>query len=670
MTIMFEPTAQYLPTSAQQWRHFCTAVTSEQIDLERCLSSAVELLIRGWGAQLAVVRLATAAGSADEISAGSISTELRSAMAEAERKIESQSATTVSQTTATSTLISLPLIAGGVRLGVLHTVVAEASIIQDDLMLLVQMLSNALARRTPVAPRARRITAQYLIDAQHSITRTLATATSIEQAMPLILQTLCTALRWDTAAFWSLDPLTQQLSCSAEWTNSSPQLVTAAAHRAWAEQIQTSAAPCWITDLAEQTVSSQSQIRSLCGSRVASGSEQHGVIMLLSRRRRPADPQLLKLVATVSSQLGQFIALKHAEQGIQRQNDAAILTLTTMSEGVIITNDQGLLEFVNPAFAAMVGRSVDALLGQSALELALAVDRPLLEVVLDPRYGELAHTSEIRLTHADGRLVDTSITGVPRMNDTEFAGAVALVIDQTARKRTEAEATRLNEALRIERDRLLRREIEVRTQIGRDLHDGPVQQVAVAVMTVQYVRLVMQYEPERLSDALDELLAQLQRATRDLRTVLYELRPLGIAEEGLLSVLRQYVARPRSSLTPQIHLDAPSTLRRLLPDHEAAVFIIMQEAVNNARKHAQANHVWLSLCDDASALYAEVRDDGRGFNVQETQASYIQRDSFGLLNMRERAQLIGGDCMINSQPGQGTTVQLRIPFTDGNSLTS
>lgn len=669
MTIMFEPTAQHLPTSAQQWRHFCTAVTSEHIDLERCLSSTVDLLVRGWGAQLALVRLPTAAGSADETSAGSISTELRSAMAEAERKIESQSATTVSQTTATSTLISLALIAGGARLGVLHAGVAETAIIHDDLALLVQMLSNALARHTPVAPRARRITAQYLIDAQHSITRTLATATSIEQAMPVILQTLCTALGWDSAAFWSLDPLTQQLSCSAEWT-SSLQLVTVAAHRDWAEQIYTSAAPCWITDLAEHTVSSESQLRSLCGSRVASGSEQHGAIMLLSRRRRRADPQLLKLVATVSSQLGQFIALKHAEQGIQRQNDAAILTLTTMSEGVIITNDQGLLEFINPAFAAMVGRSVDGLLGQSALELALAVDRPLLEVVLDPRYGELAHTCEIRLTHADGRLVDTSITGVPRMNDSEFAGAVALVIDQTARKRTEAEATRLNEALRIERDRLLRREIEVRTQIGRDLHDGPVQQVAVAVMTVQYVRLVMQYEPERLSEALDELLAQLQRATRDLRTVLYELRPLGIAEEGLLSVLRQYVTRPRSSLTPQIHLDAPSTLRRLLPDHEAAVFIIMQEAVNNARKHAQAEHVWLSLRDDATALYAEVRDDGLGFNVQETQASYIQRDSFGLLNMRERAQLIGGDCMISSQPGQGTTVQLRIPFSDGNSLAS
>lgn len=669
VTIMFEPTPHQLPTSAQPWRHFCDAVTAANIDLQRCLSSAVDLVMRGWGAQLAVVRLTGADDAAHEHSSGSISAELRTAMTTAEQQLAAQAAPSVLQTLATSTLISLPLIAGGRRLGVLHVSLAEPAVTPDDLALLVQLLSSAVARQTQRRSGVRRASPRRLLDAQHSITHTLVTVSSAEQAISAILQTLCTELGWDSAAFWRIDPVTAQLRWGASWTSSGQQPVATAAQQTWAEHVQGSDGPCWIADL-EQDTSSPGQVRSLCGARVASGSEQHGLILLLSRRRRPADPQLLKLVAAVSSQLGQFIALKQAEQGIRRQNDAAILTLTTMSEGVIITNDQGLLEFVNPALTAMVGRSADALLGRSPLELALEADRPLLEVVLDPRYGELAHTSEVRLTHTDGSLIDTLITGVPRISDSEFAGAVALVTDQTARKRTEAEAARLNDALRIERDRLLRREIEVRTQIGRDLHDGPVQQVAVAVMTVQYVRLVMQYEPERLSEALDELLAQLQRATRDLRTVLYELRPLGIAEEGLVAVLRQYVARPRSSLTPQIHLDAPTSLRRLPPDHEAAVFIIMQEAINNARKYARAEHVWLTLRDDATALYAEVRDNGRGFDVAQTQASYIQRGSFGLLNMRERAQLIGGDCTVSSQLGQGTTVQLRIPVIDGNSPAS
>lgn len=660
---MIETTAQQPLTSAQPWRHFCAAVTSEQIDVGLCLSTAVDLLVHGWGAQLATVRLTS--GPARQVSPGAVSAELCAAMDTAERRIAAEPATTVSQTVASSTLLSLPLSAGDTPLGVLHAALPDPGVVQDDLVLLVQMLSRALARHTP-APRLRRTRAQRLLDTQHHITRTLTTASSTQQAIPTILQTLCTELGWDAATFWSRDSVTGQLSSSVIWPAASE---LGAVQHDWVTRIDASAGPCWIAEPAEATTSSP-PIRSLCGARVASGSEQHGAIMLLSRRARPVDPELLKLIATLGSQLAQLIELKRAEQGIQRMNDAALLTLTTMSEGVIITNEQGLLEFVNPALVAMLGRSAEELLGQSPLALALPDDQPLLARALDPRYGEQAYTTEIRLTHADGSLVDTLITGVPRMSDSEFAGAVALITDQTARKRTEAEAARLNEALRIERDRLLRREIEVRTQIGRDLHDGPVQQVAVAVMTVQYVRLVAQYEPERLSEALDELLAQLQRATRDLRTVLYELRPLGIAEEGLVSVLRQYVARPRSSPTPQIHLDAPTALRRLPPDHEGAVFIIMQEAVNNARKHAQAQHIRLVLRDDATALCAEVRDDGLGFDVEETQASYIQRGSFGLLNMRERAQLIGGDCTISSQPGHGTTVQLRIPFNDSGSATS
>jgi signal transduction histidine kinase len=229
-------------------------------------------------------------------------------------------------------------------------------------------------------------------------------------------------------------------------------------------------------------------------------------------------------------------------------------------------------------------------------------------------------------------------------------------------KQAEADVLKLTEALRIERERLLRREVEVRTQMARDLHDGPVQQVAVAELNVQYVRRVAERAPEQLPRALDGLGDQLKRATQDLRTVLYELRPLGIAEEGLVVVLHKYVARFHHSDELLIHLDAPTTLRRLPTEAESAVFIIIQEALSNVRKHAAASTAWITLRDDNGALSIEIRDNGRGFDVQATQGNYHQRGSFGLLNMRERAQLIGGSWSIRSQLGQGTTVFIRIPF--------
>jgi signal transduction histidine kinase len=127
-------------------------------------------------------------------------------------------------------------------------------------------------------------------------------------------------------------------------------------------------------------------------------------------------------------------------------------------------------------------------------------------------------------------------------------------------------------------------------------------------------------------------------------------------------VLRQYVGRIHDLNGLGIHLDAPDTLPRVAPDYEAAVFIIVQEAINNVRKHAQARNVWITLGANEADLFAEVRDDGRGFPVQQIQANYIQRGSFGLLNMAERAQLLNGSCVITSAPGAGTRVTVRVPL--------
>lgn len=229
-------------------------------------------------------------------------------------------------------------------------------------------------------------------------------------------------------------------------------------------------------------------------------------------------------------------------------------------------------------------------------------------------------------------------------------------------RQIEAEVEQLAESLRIERERLLRREVEVRTQMARDLHDGPVQQVAVAELNVQYVRRVAERAPDQLPRALDSLRDQLNRATQDLRTVLYELRPLGIAEEGLVVVLHKYIARFYDSNELLIHLDAPTNLRRLPVEAESAMFIIIQEALSNVRKHAAASDVWIRVRDDGAAMVVEIRDNGRGFDVRRTQGNYTQRASFGLLNMRERAQLIGGSWDVTSQLGQGTTIMIRIPF--------
>lgn len=226
------------------------------------------------------------------------------------------------------------------------------------------------------------------------------------------------------------------------------------------------------------------------------------------------------------------------------------------------------------------------------------------------------------------------------------------------------ENARLYRSLKQERDRLLSKEEEVRHTIARDLHDGPAQSLSAIAMNIEFIKKLLVAMPDRVAPELDTLAELVVKTTHDIRTLLFELRPLGLETQGLLSTLQQYVSRWRdpSGRGTQLRLEAPPTLPRLSHEVEAATFIILQEAVNNARKHAEATEITIYIYEEEDHLVASVRDRGRGFDVAITEANYATRGSLGLVNMKERACLIGSELRLRSIPGEGTTVELRIPL--------
>jgi signal transduction histidine kinase len=224
---------------------------------------------------------------------------------------------------------------------------------------------------------------------------------------------------------------------------------------------------------------------------------------------------------------------------------------------------------------------------------------------------------------------------------------------------------RLYQSLKEERDRLLSKEEEVRKQIARDLHDGPTQGVAAIAMNIEFIKRLLTAMPERVPSELETLSDLVTKTSHNIRTLLFELRPLGLETQGLLPTLQQYVARWRdpSGSNVQLRLEAPANVPRLPHESEAAIFIILQEAVNNARKHARVGEITIYLYQEEDQLVASVRDRGKGFNLAVVEASYETRGSLGLLNMKERARLIGAECRIRSAPTEGTTVELRVPLS-------
>jgi len=226
------------------------------------------------------------------------------------------------------------------------------------------------------------------------------------------------------------------------------------------------------------------------------------------------------------------------------------------------------------------------------------------------------------------------------------------------------ENARLVRSLKEERDRLLAKEAEVRASIARDLHDGPSQSIAAISMNIEFVKKLMRAMPERVESELNVLAELVQKTSYDIRTLLFELRPLGLETQGLLATLHQYVSRFRDPTGQmRLRLEAPSNIPRLPVEIEGAIFMIVQEAVNNSRKHARASEVAIYLYQEEDQIVASVRDWGRGFNPAAVESTYNTRGSLGLLNMRERARLIGGECRIRSVEGEGTTIELHVPLS-------
>jgi signal transduction histidine kinase len=159
-----------------------------------------------------------------------------------------------------------------------------------------------------------------------------------------------------------------------------------------------------------------------------------------------------------------------------------------------------------------------------------------------------------------------------------------------------------------------------------------------------------------------------QQTSKEIRTLLYELRPLVLESQGLEAALEQYAARfPTNPHDPAVYFStAGEEDIHLNSNVETTIFTILQEAVNNARKHAEAKNIWLQVEFKEGFVIAVAQDDGKGFDTADIELNYDKRGSLGLTNMRERATLVGGKVIIESKPGKGTRVMIRIPLTTSN----
>ncbi len=210
---------------------------------------------------------------------------------------------------------------------------------------------------------------------------------------------------------------------------------------------------------------------------------------------------------------------------------------------------------------------------------------------------------------------------------------------------------RVLDSLEAERERLL-----------RDVHDGPAQVLANAIFELEYLERIAERASPDVRSVLRAEIANLKgqfRSSLDgVRAMIYDLRPPILTDLGLTGAMSTYANEYESRYGLKVLLQLDERETGLDPQQELAVYRIMQEALQNTHKHAQATTVRIEWeRDGPTAWVLRCTDDGIGFDLMRAAR---QARSVGLLSMRERAELIGGACEIRSTPGHGTTVSVRV----------
>ncbi len=228
---------------------------------------------------------------------------------------------------------------------------------------------------------------------------------------------------------------------------------------------------------------------------------------------------------------------------------------------------------------------------------------------------------------------------------------------------------RLYQSLMEEKERIVAVEEEARKKLARDLHDGPTQSIAAIAMRVNYVQMLLKERPDEVQMELARIEELARRTTKEIRHMLFTLRPLILETHGLRAAIEQYIAKRMETDPLPIHLEAPEGVdSRLDKDQQGTIFYIIEEAISNARKHARASQIRVRMYNRGNLFVAEVVDDGVGFDPRVLEQGYEERGSLGMLNMRERAELAGGNLTIISAPGQGATVRLEVPLKERYAL--
>jgi signal transduction histidine kinase len=222
-----------------------------------------------------------------------------------------------------------------------------------------------------------------------------------------------------------------------------------------------------------------------------------------------------------------------------------------------------------------------------------------------------------------------------------------------------------------EKERIVSVEEDARKKLARDLHDGPTQSVSAIAMRMSVIYKMYQQTPDQVPEELKKVEDIARKTAKEIRSMLFTLRPLVLESQGLAAALNQLAEKMEETYGQAVAVRVLKDAEQVLDKHQqGVVFYIVEEAVNNARKHAQAQVISVTVSRQRDVVAVQIADNGVGFNTEAVNTNYEARGSLGMVNMRERAALVDGTLHVQSAEGKGTSITVLVPIRGSQAATN
>lgn len=209
--------------------------------------------------------------------------------------------------------------------------------------------------------------------------------------------------------------------------------------------------------------------------------------------------------------------------------------------------------------------------------------------------------------------------------------------------------------------KIIKAQEEERKRVAREIHDGPAQLMANLVIKTELCEKLVDRNPEQVKTELNSLKELARISLKDVRKIIYDLRPMSLDDLGLIPTVQRFISNYMAETKQNVELNVFGDSVALAPIVELASFRIIQESLNNIKKHAGADNVHVKLEYMKEAIKLVVSDNGKGFNKENVKSQDID-GGYGLLSMKERVDLLNGKLDVISTPGKGTKIFASIPL--------